>query len=633
MTTLQPGILPGPGDLLQALHFAIVVVLTCGLGFSAGARRVETALFTGWGIACLVFVATGCLTQAGLATAALCLALAGVAGLIQRFWRAPGSVAARGMAPLVLMLGFPTLLILLSLRTTAYDDFSFWAPNLVALCLAGHFPTAWHPLAASFMPGYPRGVALTGYATWLLGPDPSPAGIVRLLATGAWWNFLLLLAAAAALAHNLGARLNAQGQKIGPLACWALAALAILLQSFLNPGFISKMTLSNMGDGATGSGLAMLTALLFELPTAARRAPRVAVEMAFTAAAVVFIRQDNFALLFIWAFGVALGLWRSSGRTAAGRGRLSRIGWLAVAAFPAGLVWLIWTNYAAGQIPGGAHSLLAVRNWHWSDYPITLHAAGRVLLSKGVYTLLAIGFGVAFLATLSRPGSLDISEKLLLTATTALIYGNAAFIMFTYLATGFTQIEVRTAVTFWRFLAQTAPAEMVALACLIPLRLLSWLRRSTLAMLAFCLAVALLPLILLETPFTFRTDLRFQAPVFLAIGQSLAKILPGNAKLLLVDNSDGSGYTAWMIKFGLLELGGAKTPVSISLRPQLLPRSQASPIGILSGTYVLVTQSQWRPPYFLNTPMQPWHAYLFQGSRSGLILLKDWPIPRYGRKY
>ncbi len=623
MTPLQPGLLPGPADLLQAWHFAVVVILTCGLGFLAGARRPETALFTGWGVACLVSVGSGCLAGAGLAPVALLLALLGTAGLLLRL-RSP--VNAGGVALFVLALAAPLLLMLLSLRTTAFDDFSFWAPNLVALCLTGHFPTAAHSLAASFMPGYPRGVALSGYATWLLGPDPSAAGILRLLATGAWWNILLMLAAAAALANNLLARLQAGGDTVTRNAIWALAASAILLQSFLNPGFISKMTLSNMGDGATGSGLAMLTALLFELPAAEKPKPRLIIEMAFTAAAIAFVRQDNLALLFIWGFGVAIGLffW-------VGRGRLRRFGWLAVAALPALLTGLIWTRYAALQIPGGAHSLLPIGQWHWADYPATLHAAGRVLLSKGVYTLLALAFSVLFLALLRGQGPSLVAQKLVLTAATLLIFGNAAFILFTYLATSFTQVEVRTAVTFWRFLAQTAPAEMVALACLLPLPFWRRLTRNAKASAALCLVTALLPVALLPTPYTFRTDLRFQTPVFLAVGQSLAATLPRNARLLLLDNSDGSGYAAWIIKFGLQELAGATLPVTLSLAPQLAPRVQASPQAVPEGSYVLVTQSQWRPPYFLNVPMQPWHAYLFQSRHGGLTLLKSWPIPCYGR--
>ena len=621
MNSLQPGLLPAPADLYQAARFALVVMLTSGIGFLAGARRAETALFTGWGIACLVFVAVGCLTPISLAPVALLLAALGAAGL---FWRFRCRAEAQdAMAWRVLVLGVPALLILLSLRTTGYDDFSFWAPNLVALCLNGHFPSLNAPLGASFMPAYPRAVAFSGYATYLLGPDPSPAGIIRLLATGPWWNMLLLLAAAAALANNLRRRF---AEAVGPHGAWALAAFGILLQSFLNPGFISKMTLTNMGDSASGSGLAMLTALLFELP-GARRGPRIVIEMACTAAAVIFVRQDNLALLFIWAFGAALGLllW-------GGAGRWRHLGWLVVAALPALLVWLIWTHYTAVQIPGGAHSLLPLKNWHWAAYPTTLRSAGRVLLSKGVYTLLAIGFGVAFLALLVRRKPAGTAERLVLTTTTALVFGNAAFIMFTYLATSFTAVEVRTAVTFWRFLAQTAPAEMVALACLLPLACLGWLKRR--AMVAvLCLPAALLPVLLLPTPFTFRTDLRFQVPPFLRIGEDLAGMLPPDAKLLLIDNSDGSGYTAWMIKFGLLELGGAKTFVTLSLAPQLSRGSQASAASFPPGRYVLVTQSQWRPPYIKGYNMRPWHAYLFQSGPPGLVLLKTWPIPRYGRKY
>jgi len=622
MTALQPGLIPGLADLAQALRFAIVVTLTCGLGFLASARRVETAFFTGWGIACLVFVMLGCLTPSSLTPAAILLGCAGAAGL--RTHRVSKAPAANALAWRVLAIGAPALLMLLSLRTTAYDDFSFWAPNLVALCLTGHFPSAAQPLAASFMPGYPRGIALSGYATWLLHPDPSPAGILRLLATGPWWNMLVMLAAAAALANNLAKRLHIDGS--GSRALWGVAALALLLQSFLNPGFISKMTLSNMGDGATGSGLAMLTALLFECPGAGQRTRQIIIEMAGTAAAVVFIRQDNLALLGIWAAGAALGL------LLLGPPRLRKLGPLVLAACPAVLVWLIWSRYAAVQIPGGAHSLLPIQAWHWSDYPYTLRAAGRVLLSKGVYSLLGIGFGFAFLRMLFRPGRYDDRTRLLLTATAVLIFGNMAFILFTYLATSFTPVETRTAVTFWRFLAQTAPAEMVALACVIPVRGLNWLKRRQAAPALGCIA-ALLPVALLPTPYTFRTDLHFPTPVFLGIGQDLAGILPANANLLLLDNSDGSGYVAWMIKFGLTELGGAANKVTLSLAPQLAPRSQGNPGTMPNGSYVLVTQSQWRPAYFPNANMQPWHAYLFKTTPSGLMLLKDWPIPRYGRKY
>ncbi|MDE1905643.1 MAG: hypothetical protein KGH75_04250 [Rhodospirillales bacterium] len=621
MNSLQPGLLPAPADFYQAARFALVVVLTSGIGFLAGARRAETALFTGWGIACLAFVTVGCLTSIGLAPVALVLAVLGAAGLFLRL-RSRAEVPD-GMAWRVLALGAPTLLILLSLRTTGYDDFSFWAPNLVALCVNGHFPELNEPFGASFMSAYPRGVAFSGYATYLLGPDSSPAGMIRLLATGPWWNMLLLLAAAAALANNL---LRRFGEAVGPRGTWALAAFGILLESFLNPGFISKMTLTNMGDSASGSGLAMLTALLFELP-GSRRGPRIVIEMACTAAAVVFVRQDNLALLFIWAFGAALGLllW-------GGTGRWQRLGWLVMAALPAFLIWLIWTHYTAVQIPGGAHSLLPLKSWHWADYPATLRSAARVLVSKSVYTLLAIGFGVAFLVLLVLRRPKETASRLLLTATTTLVFGNAAFIMFTYLATSFTEVEVRTAVTFWRFLAQTAPAEMVALACLLPLTFLGWLKRRAVVA-ALCLPAALLPVVLLPTPFTFRTDLRFQVPPFLRIGEDLAGMLPAGAKLLLIDNSDGSGYTAWMIKFGLLELGGAKTLVTLSLAPQLSRGTQAVAGSFPPGVYVLVTQSQWRPPYIVGYGMRPWHAYLFHSMPSGLVPLKTWPIPRYGRKY
>ncbi len=618
---LQPGLLPALPDLLQALRFAIVVVFTCGLGFLTGARRMETALFTGWGLACLVLVAAGCLAQAGLTPVSAALAAFGVAGLgVGIRYRQEGS-----FAPLVLLLSIPLWLILLSLRTTAFDDFSFWGPNLVAMCRTGHFPDRAHPLIASLMPAYPRAVALSGYATWLLGPDPSPAGIVRLLATGAWWNILVMLASAAALGRSLSLRFTAAGQTADRCLQWALAALAILLQGFLNPGFISKMSLSNMGDGATGSGFAMLTVLLFELPAARRGSWRILVEMAFAAAAIVFIRQDNLALLILWGFGVALGLLLLPGGH-----RQARIGWLALAAIPALAVWLVWTGYTMLEIPGGGHNLLPPARWHWAEYPQTLHNAGRVLLEKSTYTLLGLGFLAGFLRMLIRRKPVTAQTTLLLTATTLFVFGNAAFILFTYLATSFTLQETRTAVTFWRFLAQTGAAEMAALACLVPPRYLFWLRHRAVAI-ALCLVTALLPAALVNTRYGFRTDLFYPTSDLLEIGRSLAAVLPPNSPLLLLDNSDGSGYAGWIVKFGLQELGGAKMPVALSLAPQFGTNSQ-NPAKPAAG-YVFVTQGPWRPAWFQGMGMQPWRAYLFRRQDSRLVLVQSWPVPHYGRPY
>ena len=620
------GLLPSFADLCQALRFALVAALTCGLGFLAGARRLETALFTGWGVACLVFVVAGCLLGSSLIPPAVLLAGLGAAGWVLAARR--GAVGREAMALRVLALGAPLFAILLSLRSNAYDDFSFWAPNLLALCATGHFPSAAHPLTSSFMPGYPRGVALAGYATFLLGPDLSPAGKLRLLATGPWWNILLMLGVAAALAallrdRLLGERLGAPAA--GPRTGWALAGLAILLQSFLNPGFISKMTLSNMGDAGSASGLAMLVMLLFELPQAGEKAPRIVTEMALTAAAVAFIRQDNPALLLVLGGAMGLGLLLWSG---AGRARL--LAWLAVAALPALAVTLTWNHYTALHTPGGQHSLLPPPQWHWAAYHYTLRAALQVFISKGLYTMLGLGFGAAFLAMLAGRGPATPSGRILLTATAGLVYGNAAFIMFTYLATSFSQVEVRTAVTFWRFLAQTTPAEMSALILLLPAAVPEYLTRPGWVLAAFA---ALLPVALIPTPYTFRNDLSSPVPAFLAIGQDIAAALPAGARLTLLDNSDGSGYAAWLVHFGIVELGGARVDATPDFGPQSVLCPRPAPAAIPAGSYVWLSQAAGRPLYLQGVSAQPWHAYLFRRDPAGLTVLRDWPVPPYGNHH
>ena len=618
MDLMLASILPSISYLLQTLHFCFVVGLLCGLGFLTGSRRPEIALFTGWGISCLAAVVFGCLFHADLGWVAYGLGGLGLLGLGRQ------CVYIRhiewGLVPHVLLLGLPLLCILITFHTTAYDDFAFWGPNLVALCETRHFPSLVQPLATSFMPGYPRGVALIGLATFLFMPNSTPAGLVRILSTGPWWNITLILAAAAALGFIIQTRLAKACVRQRTGLNWGIAGLAILMQTFLCPGFIPKMTLSNMGDSASASSFAILIALIFTLFSADRQDTNKNTlrELALIGCAVVFVRQDNLGILailpviMIFIVKTTQTSWlRSSATTVA-------------VCLPALLVHLLWGHYVAQNITGPHHTLIPLSQWHWQAFfHGMLHSVLKVLFAKGAYTLLAFGFLTMLIMVALRRWHLPDSEQKMLTLITCFVFWNAFFILFAYLATNFSLYDVKTAVTFWRFLSQTGAAETMALACLIPASTFAWFFNQRIC-LALALVAALTPVIILPTRWGFRYDLRSPVPDFLAFGEQTASVLPPGATLLVYDASDGSGFAAWVIKFGLLDLARAPVHATVTFsRPGFTAGTEPK------GAYLLVTTGASGLPTGEKTVLQPWHSYVLKATPAGYQAIIAQPLPHY----
>ena len=613
MYSLIPSIL----DLFQAVHFGLLVCLISGLGFLLGARRPETALFSGWGLSSLAIVVSGCLLHTSLVPVALILAVLGAIGIVVRLTRWRGM--EWGTLLRVGFLAIPLVLILLSFHTTAYDDFAFWGPNLISLCENAHFPSLAHPLTASFMPAYPRGVSLTGFGVFLMQPNTSPAGIIRLLSTGPWWNVTCMFAVVAAITYNVERRF----QDITTLEKWGVAGLAILSQMFLDPGFIPKMTLSNMGDASSASGFAMIIMLLYEWFEGGhgRRTIRICAELALTACAVVYVRQDNWAIMvgFIVALIYLVFSWQTAGK-------LKSIIAIILVSLPAWITQQIWTSYAATEIVGPHHALIPFCQWHWYDFfHYTIYSVEKVLLAKGVYTILAfllIGFAIFFNRAKSDQ---DIPKRKILTVVAFFVVWNASIILFAYLATNFSQYDVRTAVTFWRFLAQTAPAEMAAIACIIPL---SWWKKvlSKKLSITFALIASLVPIAILPTRWTFRYDLQSPVPAFLSLGKTIGSSLPKKASIQIFDASDRSGFAAWIIKFGMIELARTKQSIKV-----LFSQKVPSEPGVFSrsGNFLIVTTGKNSMQLDNGKTLLPWTAYVLTYKNHHFSMENTYSIPEY----
>jgi hypothetical protein len=622
----QSHLLPDAADFLKLAYIVVVAALTAGMGFLAGARRLETAFFSGWGLASLIFVVAGTWLSIDLAWAAGLAGLLGVVGWVRLGARAVGGrIGGDHIGLRVLLIGMPFVLLVLGMSDVAWDDFSFWVPNLLHLCATHHFPTLAQPAAHSIMAAYPYGTALPGFAVHLLhGGDVDTVAIV--------WNVLAMLAACAAFTHVIVQRMRLAGEEPTASALWGFSALGVLLVGMGNPSFIAKIVLTNMGDSATGAGLAVLAALLFEWAEATEHhSPQVRIltELSLTCCAVVFIRQTNPALLGLLVLSVMAGL-------ALFGVRISRNVFAKLAAtqvLPL-LIWYSWTHYAGIEIPGGSHHLLTWQAWHWSEFGSTLRSASRVLVEKSSYTAMALGMGVIVARMVwlrmrdgatSRGGWLRPASAVVATAVAGLAFGNIVFLLFCYLATSFSSDEAKTAITFWRFVSQTGLALTIGFACVVPIGWLTrWSRRLAVQR-AILVMGLLVPIVAVST---YRDDLTSPTPVLRTMADDIHRAVPHDEPVVLLDLT-GNGFAPLVVKYQMTAIDSDDRPVSMIASTHGISPAQARTLNLPSGSYVWLAEGSPAYGTLFGNSTNGGCSYLFSNESGMFRLIKDWDIGRY----
>jgi hypothetical protein len=619
---LPPHLLPTEADLLKCGYIAVVAALTVGTGFLAGARRLETAFFTGWGLACLIFVAAGTWFQIDLGIAAAMVGLLGAIGWARRLARPRTKrLGDDRFGVRVLLIGAPFMFLVLGMSDIGWDDFSFWVPNLLHLSTTHQFPTLAQPTTFSAMPAYPYGLALPGFAVYLLGGS-------RVETVAFVWNLLAMLAAGAAFANVLVRRIRAAGQPCGAGTLWAVATLGVLLEGMANPAFVAKITLSNMGDSATGAGLAVLSALLFEWAAETQDAHargRILREISLTACAIVFVRQENPALIALLFLSVAAGLvlFQFSDR-------LRRIATLSATLVLPLFIWYSWIRYGDVEIPHGSHYVLPWQQWHWSLFGTTIASAVHVLIGKPGFVLMAAVVGyVAARAVLSRirgtnppPDQTGVASRLVTTAVAGLAFGNIAFLFFCYLATSFNAVETTAAISFWRFIAQTGQALMIGFACFVPIRWLTaafpgaWLPRI-LPVAGFLLPIAVFS--------TYRDDLTSSVPHLLMIAENIHQRLDADQPIVLVDMS-GNGFAALVVRYQLAVIEGERRPISVIASPHGIAPAEASALSLPSNAYVWLAEGSPAFADAFGSDTTAGCSYLFTRQSGAFHLVKDWAV-------
>ncbi len=608
-----PSLWPDLGHLPAMLCVLVVAALAIGLGTLAGARRAETALIAGWGIAGLATVLVGTLSSARLERVMLVLGVAGLGGLV-----GAGIAAVRGTPTLrcdlfghTLLLALPLLAGVESMSASGWDDYSHWLPNLAYLSLHGHFPTLAVP-AASDHAAYPYGLALPGFAVFLMrGRVAEDAALI--------WNVLGMLAGGACIAAVLEARLPRTRA-----TAWAVAAIGVLLGGLACPSFVPKIALSNMADSPSGSVLAVLVSLVFDWwrEPDRRARDRIAITLGCCGVALVNLRQSNFALLLLGLIGLALAVALARRRPSGG------LAALALGVPPPLLAWALWNRYSGAEIPGGAFVILPIAAWHWAELGQTLLSMLRIMLAKiGLFALI---FAVAVRTALAlrRRDLLTPAQRALLLVATTLCVGNIGFLAFTYLAADFGAGEAAAAASFWRYTGQTGPLAVLALLAVMPLDWpLDWARRLFQWPGAW-LPVGLALLLPIVTARMYRHDLTSPVAVLRQIALDIDATVPRDAPVRLVDLT-GNGLAPVVVAYQLwLTAAGTPTRAVTSVSdPHGFSAAAASRLSSAGTRYLWLAEGAPEMQAIFGVTLHAGCSYLMQATGSGFAILTAWQLP------
>ena len=603
------------GGSEQAVTLIVVAVLWCGLtGLGAAAagrgRLVEADAVFGWGIVSFVFTAWGVLSPfpfSPLAWGSFAAAVAAAAYVVGRDGRlfTPGALKAACLA-------LPLLLIAAAMTASQWDEFSHWLPATRFLIVTDHLPGIDNPVTGSAMvPAYPYGWPLLGYlAGKIAGEFVEGAG--RLL------NVLLLISfglTAMRLALSAAGK-EEEGIRWG----WALAALALLAGTLLNPTFAQKVALTAYAEVgtavATGFGGVLGWLLLGDLAAGDRAgARRRAWQFALVMAVLVNVKQVGLVLFVVVTAGVAVAAVRDPAVRLANFARL-----LPTMLLPALVLYGLWRYHVGAQMSGWQSAEAALRpvaDWSFHLIPAIVKQMAVVAAKKSLYfaiMLTAAGFAVRALFKFAGP-----FDRLALIVGTAFI-GYNAFLLLIYVGF-FGERDALRVVSYWRY---NMHGGMLAVAFAAYGLGLVW--KKYLAGKLKPRRVAWIPVALaLAAPFVFAHKLRFdlapQMPHYRAVALDLD--VPRATPLYVLDPK-GTGaagvITRYLLDRPLVPWYAAFHDTSLPGMTQFVSAMEPGALIIVHSVTGVVRQ-------VLGLDLAPGASYLVDGDRGRWRVIQTWPYP------
>jgi len=547
---ILPHLPPTMAQLVGLAAVTLVAVALCGLGggVSGRDRLPETDGFVGWGIAVAAFTLVGTLGPIPFTSIAALLLVTSVGVYAVRFRNAE-AVFPPGIGR-ALVLAAPFILLTASMTASQWDEFTQWLHSARYLFQYDGFPGRGRPVSDAILPAYPYALPLIAYLTSRIADQFVETAIAS-------FNLLMLLAVALLFVRLMRAGLDTRrraviGDQREPPSM-GLLALGLMSVTILSTTFVPKLVLTayaETGTAATVTVAAVLGWAALERAGAGDQetAVRLAGRMGLVLAVLVALKEATLALYLLVLGGVALAALRRAD-----------VGWrlaamlLGVAAAPGLLVYAAWRLYVARELPGGDLPLLPFAQWHWSVLPTALATMGKIALAKaGHFGLMAAIAGFALRALVRPRGQGRGGLENLTIIAAAVMVGYNAFLLATYLAV-FEPWQAEQATSFWRYNTHVGLIGMAVAVFAAAVAWRRWVQPRIKPAMGRALGIAAAVLIVvgpiggLEH---FRFDLQPMKLFTRQVGETLSRVLPIDARLIVVDPNE-PGFYALLVNYAL----------------------------------------------------------------------------------
>ncbi len=521
LDTFLPTALQAEG--LAAVFAAGLVMVMLGRLILGAQSLPEVALITGWGAVSLVLTLWGVTTpQTMRIPAATLVGIAALGAFTPRGRLSEPDLIAFGR---LLLVAVPLIAVLAAAWPSGPDTFTNQLPNAAYLYDYGQFPAKDRPPMLALWPAFPYNLQLAAFLPALLVPHFPPNVLTHV-------NLLLQLAFALLLARSM------RGPQALSAAApsWGAIGGAVLLTTFLNPGFAPAVQFSGYGDPTIAVALAfaawqaerVLAALAGDRSVAEERLGLVMVLLAGAA-----IKQVSIFLMGS-VVTVAFLLGAFDKRIGPARALTS----LAVAFLPALLLVGVWRFYVETHFqPDDELRFLPFDQWSFASLPAILSNMADRIWQRLPFFLLLYGISLSAIPVLLRRGLTPAARLFLMTLGVTLLY--TAFLTFTYIAHFPGEIGA-SAHSFFRY---NTHLGLLATLSIVVFARESWIRRgapdlglgwSAVAVTAVVLALAT-PLAAAgwtrgdrRQPQMHVWDLAAWTAPYLADGNKVALLLPGD---------------------------------------------------------------------------------------------------------
>ena len=393
--------------LYQTL-LAFAVMTLAGRVVCRGRWNIAVQCMVGWGALCVLLTAWGVTTTTSLRVPAVGFAVLAVGGIVvaRDRWRDDLAEAGRALA-----IAAPCLWIMGDMAPSQIDTLAVILPNAGYLYDHAMFPSVAGALSYSELPVAPYNTEFVPFLGSLFGGG---------FAANTPALFTVVLHVVAGL---LFARALTGDKRPG----WRLTALGIALATFIDPGFVPRVSFSGYGESPLAITLLFagwLAAAMMSRLAAGDR-PCGLLPLTFVLAAMANAKQQALGLFLATVAGLFIVAALDP-----------RIGWrkalrsIGLAAIPGACLYVAWAVYVHNVFPQGQLSPRPITAWPWAILPQILLAMIVVLLQKGYY--LASLIALALVAWRARATVAPGSRYVVLNAGAVFIL-YTGFLVATYL--------------------------------------------------------------------------------------------------------------------------------------------------------------------------------------------------------